>query len=252
MRQFPVEYPAELKSPIHKRVYKMNKLAYLFLISMTLFIPAASAGNVTGKINFTGTAPALQPIDMGADPTCASSGEKLNSEDVVANPNGTLANVFVYVKEGLEGKTFPAPSTPVLMDQKGCHYIPHVQGLQVGQTLQIVNSDSTLHNVHGMPKETKEFNLGMPIQGMKLDRKFDKPEVMVKFKCDVHPWMHAYLGILPHPFFAVSGTEGRYEIKDLPAGSYTLEAWHEKYGVQSVKVTVEEAGAQNADLTFAG
>ncbi len=230
----------------------MNKLAYLFLISMTLFIPAASAGNVTGKINFTGTAPALQPIDMGADPTCASSGEKLNSEDVVANPNGTLANVFVYVKEGLEGKTFPAPSTPVLMDQKGCHYIPHVQGLQVGQTLQIVNSDSTLHNVHGMPKETKEFNLGMPIQGMKLDRKFDKPEVMVKFKCDVHPWMHAYLGILPHPFFAVSGTEGRYEIKDLPAGSYTLEAWHEKYGVQSVKVTVEEAGAQNADLTFAG
>ena len=138
------------------------------------------------------------------------------------------------------------------MVQKGCHYVPHVQGVQVGQPLQIVNSDSTLHNVHGMPKQSKEFNLGMPIQGMKLDRKFDKPEVMVKFKCDVHPWMNAYVGVLDHPFFAVSGADGQYEIKDLPAGTYTVEAWHEKFGVQTQEITVTDAAAGSADFSFGG
>ena len=214
---------------------------------------AALAGNIAGKVSFTGTAPAPEKIDMGADPTCASQHpEPVYSEEVVKNADGTLQNVFVYVKQGLEGKTFPAPQAPAVLDQKGCHYSPHVFGVQTGQKLQIVNSDSTLHNVHGMPTQSKEFNLGMPIQGMKLDRTFDKPEVMVKFKCDVHPWMRAYVCVVDHPFFAVTGPNGTFEIKDLPAGQYTIEAWHEKFGTQIQEVTVEETAPAKADFTFAG
>ena len=221
---------------------------------LTFFLShAALAGTLTGKVNFSGTAPEPQKIDMGADPTCASlHTEPVFSEDVVKNADGTLQNVFVYVKQGLEGKTFPAPQTPVTLNQQGCHYTPHVFGVQVGQKLEIVNSDSTLHNVHGMPTQSKEFNRGMPIQGMKLDRTFDKSEVMVKFKCDVHPWMRAFLGVLDPPFFRVTGTTGAFEIKDLPAGKYTIEAWHEKFGTQTQEVTVEEGTPAKADFTFTG
>ncbi len=240
-----------------RRVIKMNNpirsFAFYVVFFTLLFLPAVFAGTVTGKASFTGQAPAPQKIGMDADPTCASlHKEPVYTEDVVVNANGTLKNVFVYVKEGLEGKTFPPPAQPVVMDQKGCHYDPHVFGIQVNQPLEILNSDATLHNVHGMPKESKEFNLGMPIQGMKLNRKFEKPEIMVKFKCDVHPWMSAYAGVLTHPFFSVTNEEGAFEIKDLPAGSYTLEAWHEKYGVQTQQVTVDEAGSQTIDFNFAG
>jgi plastocyanin len=231
------------------------KKTLIYLAVLALMLPVtAFAGEVSGKAAFTGTAPAASPIDMNADPFCAGAhSEPVMTEEVVANSNGTLKNVFVYVKEGLPaGQTFPAPATPATLDQKGCHYTPHVFGLQVNQPLEIINSDSTLHNVHGMPKETKEFNLGMPIQGMKLKRTFEKPEVMVKFKCDVHPWMSAYAGVLNHPFFAVTGDDGSFKIADLPAGTYTVEAWHEKYGTQTASVTVAEGTPATADFTFAG
>lgn len=230
----------------------MKKLSIYFAI-LTLVMPfSALAGEVTGKVAFTGTAPAAATIDMNADPYCAGQhSEPVMTEEVVVN-DGTLQNVFVYVKEGLEGKTFDTPTAPVILDQKGCHYTPHVFGVQVNQGVEIVNSDSTLHNVHGMPKESKEFNLGMPIQGMKLTRKFDKPEVMVKFKCDVHPWMNAYAGVLTHPFYAVTGKEGTFKLENLPAGDYTIEAWHEKYGTQTQKVTVDESGPKTVDFSFAG
>ncbi len=225
----------------------------MILITNFIFASAAFAGTVSGKISFTGTAPTPQKIDMNADPTCAAlHSEPVMTEEVVTNVDGTLRNAFVYVKQGLEGKTFDLPSTPVVLDQKGCRYSPHVFGVQVNQSVEIVNSDATLHNVHGMPKQSKEFNLGMPIQGMRLTRKFEQPEVAVKFKCDVHPWMSAYAGVLPHPFFNVSGENGTFEIKDLPAGSYVIEAWHEKLGVQTQNVTVDEAGVQAVDFTFAG
>ena len=231
-------------------LFRISCLGFMFCL---LFDSHVSAGIVTGKVAFTGTAPAAEKINMNADPTCASlHPEPVFTENVVVNPDQTLRNVFVYVKEGLEEKTFPTPGQAVVMDQKGCHYTPHVFGIQVSQPLDIINSDSTLHNVHGMPTQSKEFNLGMPIQGMKITRKFDKPEVMVKFKCDVHPWMNAYAGVLPHPFFNVTQDTGTYEIKDLPAGTYTIEAWHEKYGTQTQKVTVDESGTATADFTFAG
>ena len=231
----------------------MKKVPFLIFLAGFFYLShVAEAGVVSGKISFTGTAQAARKIDMGADPVCAGSGENIQTEDVVVNSNATLKNVFVYVKDGLSGKTFETPKTSVALDQKGCHYAPHVLGIQVNQPLDIVNSDSTLHNVHGIPTQSKEFNLGMPIQGMKLSRKFDKPEVMVKFKCDVHPWMHAYIGVVDHPFFGVTNDQGSFEIKDLPPGKYTLEAWHEKYGTQTKEITVDESGSQSVDFSFSG
>ena len=227
-----------------------KKLSWLILVAVFIFSRLVFAGSVTGKVNFTGTAPQMEEISMSADPVCASlHSEPVYQETVITNDNGTLRNVFVYVKEELEGKTFPAPATPVTMDQKGCQYHPHVFGIQVGQPFEIVNSDSTLHNVHSLAEKSKQFNLGMPIQGMKMTKKFENPEVMAKIKCDVHPWMNAHAGVLTHPYFSVTGTDGSFEIKDLPPGEYTIEAWHEKYGTQTQKVTVGE-GAVSVEFTF--
>jgi len=233
----------------------MKRMTYFSIAILLNLILAqnASAGTVSGAVKFTGAAPEPTAINMDADPTCSSAhAEPVYADDVVVNSNGTLKNVFVYVKSGLEGQTIPTATGTVTMDQHGCQYSPHVFGVQLGQDVEIVNSDPTLHNVHGMPKQSKEFNLGMPIQGMKIKRKFDKPEVMVKFKCDVHPWMSAYAGVLTHPFFSVSNETGAFEIKDLPAGTYEIEAWHEKYGTQTQSITVDAAGAQTADFAFAG
>jgi len=227
------------------------KIKYLILIVLIAAVQnVAYAASVTGKVAFEGTAPEQAKINLAADPNCAAfHPDGLLSEEVVVNPNGTLKDVFVYVKEGLEGKTFTPPTNPATLDQKGCHYTPHVFGIQVNQPLEIINSDNTLHNVHSLAKGNKEFNLGMPIQGMKLKKSFTKPEVMVKFKCDVHPWMASYIGVLEHPFYGVTSTDGTFEIKDLPPGNYVIEAWHEKYGAQSQSVTVDAAGT-NANAEF--
>lgn len=226
-------------------------LAMTFVVlSICSFSKFVFAGTITGKVNLTGTPPPNEQLSMAADPVCASlHSEPVYAETVIQNDNGTLRNVFVYVKEGLEGQTFPVPLTPVTMDQKGCRYDPHVFGIQVGQPFEIVNSDSTLHNVHSLALKSKQFNLGMPIQGMKLTKKFEQPEIMAKIKCDVHPWMSAYVGVLPHPYFSVTGTDGSFEIKDVPPGEYVIEAWHEKYGTQIQNVTVGE-GAANVEFTL--
>ena len=205
--------------------------------------------SLTGKVMFEGVPPTPQPIRMDADPVCLlQHKDGATSEEVVVNPNGTLKNVFVYVKQGLEGQKFEPSKDPVVFDQKGCHYNPHIFGVMVNQPFQILNSDGTLHNVHSLAKNSKEFNLGMPIQGMKLTQKFTAPEIMVKIKCEVHPWMAAYGGVLDHPFFAVTGDDGTFTIKDLPPGEYVLEAWHEKYGTQTATVKVPDT--TEANFTF--
>jgi hypothetical protein len=212
----------------------------ILLVLMIAIHNAAYAANITGKAIFEGVAPELKKVDLSADPNCSAlHPDGLLSEEVVVNSNGTLKNVFVYMKEGLEGKTFSPPTEPVILDQKGCGYEPHVFGIQVNQPLEIINSDNTLHNVHSLAAENKGFNLGMPIQGMKLRKSFDKPERMVKFKCDVHSWMASYVGVLEHPFYSVTSGEGTFEIKDLPSGNYVIEAWHEKYGLQTQSVSLE-------------
>ena len=210
-------------------------------------VDTANAGGVKGVINYAGP-DGDTPIAMNADPTCASLHTTPVDTGKYLVKDGKLGNVFVYVKTGLEGKSFPTPTEKKVLDQQGCQYHPHVMGLQVGQALSIKNSDATLHNIHSLPKSNAEFNQGQPIQNMEFDHTFDKAEVMVPFKCDVHPWMNAYLGVLDHPYYAVSGEDGTFSIDKLPAGTYTLEAWHEELGTATQQVTV--AANQTADVTF--
>ena len=186
---------------------------------------------------------------MNSDPYCVENGGT-TTPAVVPGSNGTLQNVFVYVKDGLGNLTFPVPQTPVVLDQKGCVYQPHVFGIQVGQNLEIVNSDSTLHNVHATPANNREFNRGQALQGMKHTHVFSTREVMVPFKCNVHNWMTAYVGVLDHPFYAVSGSDGSFSIEGLPPGTYTIEAWHEKLGTQTQSVTIGEREKKEIAFTF--
>ncbi|HLG53904.1 MAG TPA: hypothetical protein VI485_01150 [Vicinamibacterales bacterium] len=206
---------------------------------------------ITGSVKFEGTAPTPRVVRMDSDPLCMVEGPG-TSEVLVVGPGNGVQNTFVYVKDGLGDRTFPAPQTPVVLDQRGCKYTPHVFGAQVGQPVTIVNSDPTLHNIHAVPKANAEFNFGQAMKGMKTTRTFDKPEVMVPFRCDVHGWMASYGGILSHPFFAVSNADGSFQIKGLPAGTYTIEAWHERLGTQTQKVTVDGKGPGKVGFAFKG
>lgn len=196
----------------------------------------------------------IKPINMDADPVCQQQHTSpVYSEDVVVNANGALKNVFVYVnaeKSGMVRSALAAPTTPVVLTQSGCWYSPHVFGIQADQPLEIVNDDATLHNINAKPTVNQPFNVAQPVKGMKTTKKFAKPEVMVKFKCNVHPWMNAYAGVLTHPFFSVSGADGAFAITGLPAGTYTIEAWHEKYGTQTQTVTVGDGESKSLELTF--
>jgi len=217
--------------------------------------PAPATGGatvtLTGSIKLEGAAPARSPLKMNADAVCAKAhATAALSEDAVVDANGMVKWVFVYVKAGLEGQEFETPTAPVTFDQHGCQYSPHVFGIMVNQPLKILNSDPTLHNIHALPAKG-EFNLGMPRQGMEFTKSFVQPEVMVKIKCDVHPWMGAYAGVLSHPFYAVTDDAGKFSIPNLPAGQYTIEAWHEKFGAQTQSVTVGTTPTQELNFTFA-
>jgi len=212
----------------------------------------SNAGTITGKINFQGPKPPATMIKMNADPKCIKmhGGKDVPSQVVTLNSNNTLKDVFVYIKSGLEGKKFPASTQKLTITQEGCQYKPHVFGMMVNQPLEIVNDDQTLHNIHALPKNSKGFNIAQPKQGMKMTKTFDKPEVMVKLKCEVHNWMAAYVGVLDNPFYSVSDDKGTFTIKDLPAGDYEVEAWQEKYGTQTMKVTVGAADTKTVNFTF--
>jgi plastocyanin len=213
-------------------------------------VDPATAGKITGKVTLEGTPPKQEPIQMAADPNCARlHTSPVTTEFVVVGEGGALANGFVYLKSGVNGK-FDPPSEPVVLDQQGCTYHPHVFGVQVGQPMEVVNSDETLHNIHAMPKKNKEFNIGQPVKGLKTQRTFDTAEVMVPFKCDVHKWMNAYAGVLEHPFFAVSGTDGTFSIEGVPPGNYVVEVWHEQLGTKEMNVTVAEKATAEANFSF--
>jgi hypothetical protein len=214
-------------------------------------VDTATAATITGKVVLEGTPPPNPVINLASDPACAAGGKgDLTSESIVAD-NGGLQNVFVYIKDGLGNKyIFDTPTDPVKIDQKGCHYIPHVVGVRVTQPLEIGNSDNTLHNVHGMPETNLEFNAGQPVAGMKNTVAFTAPEVMIPFKCDVHSWMHAYVGVVDHPYFAVSGSGGKFELQTIPPGTYTIEAVHEKLGRQTQTVTLGASDKKEITFTF--
>jgi plastocyanin len=213
----------------------------------------ADAGGITGTVQFAGTDPEVQVIQMAADPYCLSSHSgEVTAQRVMVNANGTLAQIFVYVKEGLEGKTFPVPSEPAVLDQQGCMYVPHIIGVQTGQTLTVHNSDDTLHNVNAQPSNNPGFNIGQPMAGMEYEHTFENPEIMIPVKCDVHPWMAAFIGVLPHPYFAVTDAEGGFSIDRLPPGDYVIEAWSEGLGTQTIDVTVAPNETAEANFTFGG
>jgi plastocyanin len=217
----------------------------------TLFCPnlAVAASTISGTVTFEGKVPALKPLSMDADPACAKKhGKPVLSEMLALGSGNTMGNILVWVSKGLPaGKTWPAPKTPVTLDQQGCLYVPHVQGIMVGQPYRILNSDGVLHNVHALPKVNPSFNKPMPPTLKETTTTFTKPEPVFQIKCDVHPWMSAYIGVFTHPFFAATGLDGKFTISGLEPGTYEITAWHERLGTQTATITVgaNETKSQN-------
>jgi hypothetical protein len=224
--------------------------------SLTPYKSTGQEGSINGTVAFAGTAPEKSPISMTADPVCASSNPDAHTEDIVVNGD-KLANVLVYIKEGkagdknITGYKFDPPAQAATLDQHGCHYVPHVQGVQVNQNFNVVNSDPTAHNVNVDAKQNEKFNQGQSPGAAPIVKQFKRAETVIPVKCNQHPWMRAYVGVLPHPFFAVSDASGKFEIKGVPAGTYTLVAWHEKYptGITQT-VTVGAGAAATSDFSF--
>jgi plastocyanin len=209
-------------------------------------------GVVSGTVHFAGTAPTNPTVDMSEEPACKAKYTSAPIDSQVIVSNGGLGNAFVYVKSGLPaGATYAPPSTPAVIDQRGCEYHPRVFGMQVGQKLEIKNDDPLLHNIKAVPHANRGFNISQPSAGMTTTRTFDKEEVMVPFQCNVHGWMQAHAGVMSHPYYAVSSPDGKFTIKGLPPGTYTIEAWHEKLGTQTANVTVGKGETKTADFNFA-
>jgi plastocyanin len=208
-----------------------------------------AASSITGTVTFDGKVPTLKPLAMDADPACAKKHAKpVLSEMLALGSGNTMGNVLVWVSKGLPaGKTYPAPKTPVTLDQQGCVYVPHVQGIMVGQPYRILNSDGILHNVHALPKVNPAFNKPMPPTLKETTTTFSKPEPVFQIKCDVHPWMNAYIGVFTHPFFSATSTDGKFTISGLDPGTYEITAWHERLGTQTASITVgaNETKSQN-------
>jgi plastocyanin len=224
------------------------------LVAMSVGPGGAVVGSsITGSVTFSGTPPTLKPITMDADPVCAKKHSgPVPAEMLVLGSGQTMANIMVAVSKGLPaGKTWPVPKTPVTIDQSGCQYKPHVMGVMAGQTYKILNSDGLLHNIHTLPKVNPSYNKGMPATYKEAETTFAKPEPIFPVKCDVHPWMQAYVAVYSHPFFSVTGTDGKYTISGLDPGTYEITAWHERLGTQTASVTVAANGTKTQDFKFA-
>jgi len=214
-------------------------------------IDPATTGVLQGTVSFSGTTPKPTAIPLGGVPECKRQHKTTPlSENVVVSTKGELQNVFVYLQSGLEDYLFEIPSQEIFIDQKGCIYSPHVVGVQVKQPVTFINSDAFLHNVHTHPEHNRSDNFSMPSSGMRSTKTFSKPEVMVRIKCDVHPWMEAFIGVLPHPYFAVTKSDGRFNITNIPVGSYTLKLWHETLGEKTTTVVIKTGETTMVGLTY--
>jgi plastocyanin len=240
---------------------KMKKSSYLsvFVViasSLSGWVSGHAVGasgdsaSLTGVVKFEGTPPKATRIDMSQDPICAKAhATPVVTEDVVVGANGGLANVVIYVSDGLGTRTFEPPSEPVVFEQKGCQYKPHVLALQANQKLDVVNNDETTHNIHPNPANNREWNMTQP-HGVPLEKTFAREEIAIPVKCNVHPWMKGYIAVFKHPYFVVSDKDGKFDLKNLPPGSYTITAWQEKLGVLNQKIAVAAGEAKSLDFTF--
>lgn len=229
-------------------------LAWPALFSGPAQAQRGATGTIEGQVRLTGPAPPNRIIRMGADPACAADararGGRPVQETVVRSADGGLANAFVYLSGDLPAAA--APGQPVTLDQEGCLFVPRVLGVQIGQVLQVRNSDHTGHNVHSITSKGNTFNVSQPVTGMVTRLPVTREEVMVRLRCDIHNWMVAYVGVVPHAYFAVSATSGRFRITNVPAGTYTLTVWHEQYGRQTHTVRVTAGGTTTLSPAYAG
>jgi len=227
-------------------------LGFLALILGFFLNQPTFAATVSGTVKYDGTAPKFKEIKMEADPICLSHHtDAVYPQTLILGEGNTMGNVFVYVKSGLPKQDYPVPTEPVVLDQKGCMYDPHVLGVRVGQPMKILNPDGTLHNVHALSKVNEEFNLAMPQFRKETTQIFTKEEFMFPVKCDVHPWMEGWVSVMSHPYFQVTGSDGKFTLADLPAGTYEVEAWHEKLGTKTMSVTVTADETTTTDFSFA-
>jgi plastocyanin len=216
-------------------------------------VDPATTGSISGTIHFSGQRPTAKPIDMSEDPACVAAHHgKPVDESLLVSPRGGLDNAFVYIKTGLEGKRFEAPATPVTIDQNGCWFHPRVLGIQTGQELKVVNSDPVTHNIHPMAQINREWNHSQGAGDAPLERKFVKPEVMIRVKCNIHSWMHAFIGVVDNPYFAVSKEDGSFTIDNLPPGTYTLGIWQENLGPEERIITIAPHQKARLDITLKG
>ena len=243
-----------------------------FIVCLFLFISACSGGGesakpaqqptpldmstvgmVTGVVRFEGTVPEQSVTQLSGWAECAAQHPQGNppAGDILVN-DGRVQNALVYIKDGLGTRVFAVPTEPVSVDQKGCIFLPRVVGVQVDQALKFLNSDALAHNVHGFAQTAKPWNVSLGVKGMTRTIKADKPETVIEVKCDVHPWMRVYVGVFSHPYFAVSGTDGSFTFRNLPPGEYTLEAWHERFGTRSQKVSLGEKETKEVEVKFGG
>jgi plastocyanin/predicted small lipoprotein YifL len=214
-------------------------------------VDPATAGAVAGSVKLDGTAPKPKRIRMDAEPSCAAKhASGAFDEEFVVGDGGAFANVVVYVKEGLKGD-FPTSKESVELDQVGCLYTPHVIAVQTNQNVQVKNTDPTTHNIHPTPSANREWNESQPQGSAPLQKTFAREELAIPVKCNVHPWMKSYIAVFKHPYFKVTGKDGKFEIKNLPPGEYTLEAWHEKLGASAPqKVTIGAKETKTVDFVF--
>jgi plastocyanin len=236
-------------------------LATVLALTVSLYRQPVSAGgapdatggaSVRGTVHFTGTVPPAKPINMAADPVCAKQhAAPAVAQEIVADQKGDLENVVVFVSDGLGDRTFDPPSTPAVFDQKGCLYQPHVMAVRANQPLELVNNDPTSHNIHPVPANNREWNKAEP-PGTKLEDSFAREEIAIPVKCNVHPWMRGYIAVFKHPFFAVTGKDGSFDLSNLPPGTYTIKAWHEKLGTSTQTVTIAANETKEINFVFKG